>query len=87
MKDKVEELKKIKEEISRLTKEKESIEEKVESLVTYQNPDGTWTRFTKINNIKELEKGTLFRTVAVNKFTTKIETLKNPPKELKQINS
>jgi len=86
MKSKVERLKQIKEEISKLNDEKDKLEEITDDLVIYQNPDGTWTRFTKLDNIEELKKGTLFRSTSVGRYTTKIESLKNPPKELKSIN-
>ncbi len=50
--------------------------------VTYQNDDGTYTRFTKIDNLEELkEKGFIYRAVDTYRFTTKLENLKNKPKE------
>jgi len=80
-KSRIERLKEIKFQIAELTKEKESLELELDSKVIYQNEDGTWTRFTKIDNVEELLKGTFFRSTAVSRYTTKLETLKNEPKE------
>ena len=80
----VERLKQIKEQMALLSKEKEEIELKLDEKVIYQNEDGTWTRFTKIDNVEELKKGNFFRSTIVNRFTTKLETLKRKPKELEE---
>ena len=62
--------------------EKEKIVQELDDKVIFENSDGTWTRFTKIDTIKELEeKGTIFRSNPVNRFSTKLETLKNKPKD------
>lgn len=82
--EKIERLKAIKEQMNALNAEREAIELEVDEKVIYQNEDGTWTRFTKIDNIEELKRGTLFRSTSVNRYTTKLETLKNKPKELKE---
>lgn len=88
MKNKVERLKQIKDEMDKLGDEKLKIEESLDDMVIYENGDGTWTRFTKIDNVEELKEGkTVFRSHPFNRYSTKLETLKNPPKELKQINS
>ena len=84
---KVERLKALKEQIELLSKEKEQLELEVEDLVIYKNDDGTWTRFTKTDNIAELNNnGNFWKSTKVTRYSTKIETLKNPPKELKVIN-
>lgn len=79
----VERLKEIKSSIDSLSKERQEIENTLDDQIIYQNTDGTWTRFTKIDNIQELiEKGTMFRASSINRYTVKLETLKNKPKEL-----
>lgn len=84
MKDKVERLKQIKEETDKLHEERRVLESEVDDLIIYQNEDGTWTRFTKTNNIEELQEGkTVWKSCGMEKFSTKIENLKNEPKELK----
>lgn len=86
-KEKVERLKQIKEQINTLYKEESDIEAELDNCVIYPNEDGTWTRFTKIDNIEELKKNpTIFRVSSVGRYSTKIENLKNPPKELKNLN-
>ena len=63
MKNKVEELKQVKEQIDALYRKKEELEKEIDDLVIYQNEDGIWTRFMKTDTLKELEeKGTIFRT-------------------------
>ena len=77
----VEQLKLLKEEMTVLSDKKTEIENRLPESVIYQNEDGTWTRFTKIDNLKELEeKGSIFRASITNRYTTKLETLKNQPK-------
>lgn len=83
-KEKVERLKAIKAQIEELSKEKKEIEDRLSGLEIYQNDDGTWTRFSKVDNMKELEKtGQIYRAAPINRYSTKLETLKNKPKELK----
>ena len=77
----IERLKEIKAHMNSLTLEKEAIESTLEDKVIYQNPDGTWTRFTKIDNIEELKKGEFYRSTRITQFTTKVEILKHQPKE------
>lgn len=50
---------------------------------SFQNPDGTWTRISVADNAKAIDQG-FFKTVRVERFSLKIETLKNMPKELKE---
>lgn len=81
----VERLKQIKIEQEKLSNEQAEIVNKLGDILCYQNQDGTWTRFTKIDNIKELqEKGTVFRSNSFNRYSTKVEVLKNKPKEMEQ---
>ena len=83
MQELIERLKVIKLEQEKLSNEQSEIVEKLDGIVCYQNSDGTWTRFTKIDNIKELqEKGTVYRANSFNRFSTKVEVLKNKPKEM-----
>lgn len=82
----VEALKVIKQKADDLNTRKANIEKQLNNTVIYQNPDGTWTRFIKTDNIKELEeKGMFYRTNPVNRYTTEIKILKNPPKELEEV--
>jgi len=62
---------------------KKFIEENPNKFAAFQNEDGTWTRLTAVDNKEEIEEG-FFKTVRVDRFTVKIETLKNMPKELKE---
>ncbi len=83
-KEKVERLKAIKAQVEELSKEKKEIEDELGDFEAYENEDGTWTRFTKIDNLQELEKtGQIYRTAPINRYTVKLEILKNKPKELK----
>jgi hypothetical protein len=80
--EKVERLKKIREEFETLSNEKKEIEESLPEQVIYQNPDSTWTRWTRTDNLKELkEKGEIFRAAPIGRYSTKLEVLKNKPKE------
>ena len=75
----------IKEQQDKLFSEKKDIIDQLPELVIFKNEDNTWTRFTKVDNISVLtEKGTIFRTSSLDRYTTSIEVLKNPPKELKE---
>lgn len=86
-KEKIERLKQIKEQLKALYEEESQIEAELDNCVIYLNEDNTWTRFTKIDNIEELKKNSsIFRVSSIGRFTTKIENLKNPPKELKSLN-
>jgi hypothetical protein len=49
-----------------------------------QNSDGTWTRVTVFDNALQMNEG-FWKSVKVERFSSKIETLKNPPKELKEV--
>lgn len=53
-----------------------------EGFTAFQNPDGTWTRISVADNATKLDEG-FFKTVRVERYSLKIETLKNMPKELK----
>lgn len=77
----VEQLKHIKIQIDDFYKIKANIENELPEQVVYQNADGTWTRFTKVDNLDELmEKGQIFRSHPISRFTSKIDILKNEPK-------
>ena len=83
LKTKVERLKEIKEAFSKLSEEKKEIENGLPEQVIYENEDGTWTRWTRTDNLTELmEKGEIFRAAPISRYTTKLENLKNKPKEL-----
>jgi len=85
MKELVERLKEIKLEQDKLSNEYSEIVNKLEDFVAYENEDTTWTRFTKIDNLKELEeKSLVYRSNAFPRYSTKLEVLKNKPKELKE---
>jgi hypothetical protein len=45
------------------------------------NEDGTWSRLTITDNMQTIEEG-FWQPVKVNRYSTKLETLKNKPKEL-----
>lgn len=80
---KVERIREIDRQIKALCEEKEKIVETLPDIVVYN--DGTekpWVRFTKIDNIKELqEKGSFFKSTSVSRYSIKIENLKNEPKK------
>lgn len=63
---------------------KQFIEENPNKFAAFQNPDGTWTRVTSVDNKEAIEDG-FYKTVRVDRFSVKIETLKNMPKELKEV--
>lgn len=46
-----------------------------------QNADGTWTRITVTDNATKLNDG-FFKVVKVERFSLKVDVLKNKPKEL-----
>jgi len=82
-KEMVEQLIDIKNEIAKLSEQRDEIENVLPKLVIYKNTDGTWTRFKKTDNIKELEnKGSVWGMYSVKRNQTKIDILKNKPKEL-----
>lgn len=79
----VERIKAIKAEEELLRKERKALEETLPDQVIYPNPDGTWTRWTRTDNLTELlEKGEIFRAAPIGRYSTKLENLKNKPKEL-----
>ena len=47
-----------------------------------QNENGTWTRLTLSDNAEKINEG-FWKNVKVERYSLKIETLKNMPKELK----
>lgn len=63
---------------------KKFMEENPNRFAAFQNEDGTWTRITSTDNKEAIEEG-FFKTVRVDRFSVKIETLKNMPKELKEV--
>jgi len=49
-----------------------------------QNPDGTWTRVAVADNLAELtDKERLVKIQIIERYSVKIDVLKNMPKELK----
>jgi hypothetical protein len=83
---KVERLRAIKAEMDVLSKEKLEIENSLPDLVIYKTEEEKpYIRFTKIDNIKELQEGrTVWKSAGVEKISTKIESLKHEPKEQKE---
>jgi hypothetical protein len=63
---------------------KRFMEENPNNFAGFQNPDGTWTRVTSVDNKEAIEDG-FYKIVRVDRFSVKIETLKNMPKELKEV--
>ena len=47
-----------------------------------QNEDGTWTRISLIDNQERMNDG-YYEFVKVERYSVKVDTLKNMPKELK----
>ena len=45
------------------------------------NEDGTWSRLTITDNLESIKEG-FWKSVKVERYSTKLETLKNKPKEL-----
>lgn len=79
--DLVEELKIIRSEIDNLVDKKKMIEALLPPLFVYQNEDGGWTRFTKVDNVTAMLAGLdVFRSSIFSRFTTKVEILKHEPK-------
>ena len=54
---------------------------KSDFLIT-QNPDGTWTRIAFTDNAEKINEG-IVKIVKVERFSIKVDVLKNMPKELK----
>ncbi|MDD4292013.1 MAG: hypothetical protein PHX51_07260 [Clostridia bacterium] len=52
-----------------------------EIKVCSMNEDGSWNRLTVVDNIVALNEG-FWQPVKVNRYSTKLESLKNKPKEL-----
>lgn len=48
-----------------------------------ENENGTWNRFTITDNKENLDEG-FWKSIRVERYSTKLETLKNKPKELKE---
>ena len=83
-KEAVEQLKKYKAELEVLKESRRELEESLPDILIYQNDDGTWTRYTRKDNLLELqEKGEVHRSVPFNRYMSKLESLKNKPKDLK----
>lgn len=49
-----------------------------------ENPDKTWTRVTVMDNAERINDG-YYEYLKVERFSVKIENLKNMPKELKEV--
>jgi hypothetical protein len=54
------------------------------NMAIKQNGDSTWSILTLTDNAEKINEGS-FKTVRVERFSLKIETLKNMPKELKEV--
>lgn len=54
-----------------------------ELRVIKQNDDGTWSRLTITDNVEAVKTG-FWKSVKVDRFSTKLETLKNKPKEIQE---
>lgn len=84
----VRDLIKIEGQISELYAEKNKIIREIANVtqckapVIFHNEDNTWTRCTITDSLEKIEEG-FFKTVRVERFSSKIEVLKNMPKELK----
>ena len=51
-----------------------------------QNDNGTWSRVKITDNVAELLAGnTVWRSSATERYTDKVEILKNKPRELKEV--
>lgn len=75
---------KLNDDIAKLSTERKELEATLPDLLVYQNIDKTWTRWSRTNNVDELtKKEKVFVGVYVDRLSTKIEVLKNEPKELK----
>lgn len=61
---------------------KKFVEENPSGLSAFQNEDGSWTRVSAADNKLTIDAG-FYKTVRVKRYSVKIETLKNMPKELK----
>lgn len=59
-----------------------AVEQKIPRILFKQNQDGTWTRVKIIDNAERLNDG-YYEFTKVERFSVKVETLKNKPKELK----
>jgi len=87
MQQQIERLRQIKEQRTKLSDEYNEIIQNLPESFVYksdklEDSDKPFIRFTKIDNLSELtEKGSIFRAIETQRFTTKIETLKNEPKE------
>lgn len=87
MNDLIEKLVDLEKQITELFEEKTKLlqefsEEYPEKFACKQNEDGTWTRLTLSDNAEKIDEG-FWKTVRVERYSLKIETLKNMPKELK----
>lgn len=88
MNELIKELLQIENQLTELYKKKNELVSKFpqefpQSFTAFQNEDGTWTRLSVIDNAEKLNEG-FFKTVRVERFNLKVETLKNMPKELKE---
>lgn len=88
MNELVKELLKIENQLTDLYKKKNELvakfpQEFPQGFTAFQNEDGTWTRVSVADNAEKLNEG-FFKTVRVERYSLKIETLKNMPKELKE---
>ena len=80
----INELIRVKEDMVKLENLKKKLENQLPDLVCSQNTDKTWVRYKKVDNLQELEsKGKVFHQSYFNRFTSKIDILKNMPRELK----
>lgn len=83
MNEKIERLKAIKLEQEILSAEKAKIISELPNFEAYENGDGTWTRYTMIDRMNVLaSEGKVLNIEYMDRYLSKVEILKNKPKEL-----
>jgi len=55
-----------------------------ENKLIIQNLDGSWTRATILDNVERIDSG-YYEMTRIERFSLKVEHLKNKPKELKEL--
>lgn len=88
MNELIKELLQVENQLSELYKKKNDLVAKFpkaypQGFTAFQNEDGTWTRLSVTDNAEKINEG-FFKSIRVERFTLKVETLKNIPKELKE---
>jgi len=57
---------------------------KIKEPLVIENEDGTWTRIAITDNAENLDKG-FYASARVSRYSTRVDVLKNMPKELKEL--